>query len=374
MIKTRLVASHQPSRKNMSNSELKTINNDLSEYLTKAHIDSFLSGIFTEATPLTNNIISKYNSPPLGAHLVSSRLIYTHHGIYIGNNQVIHYSGLADGLSSGPVEKTSLESFCAGKNFEIKPHPNATFSPEEIVNRAHSRLSESKYNLVINNCEHFVHWCIYNMDTSKQVQSVKKVAITTTAKEIAKKTPYGALAIAASEMKDTTMAYINGNITKEKFFEDISHNAITTTSSAFYTALGQAAIPIPVVGALVGAGVGYYIGNMLHCSGHIAIGETQAVKAAKQRRAEIEALCKVLIPSIQKSRQELEEYINTYFSERKVIFESAFQNIDKALQNWEPDELTRALNEINSQFGKTLQFASFSEFDDFMQSNEALEF
>lgn len=39
-----------------------------------------------------------------GTHLVSNRGLYTHHGLYIGNNKVIHYSGLADGMESGPIE------------------------------------------------------------------------------------------------------------------------------------------------------------------------------------------------------------------------------------------------------------------------------
>ncbi|EFL5564207.1 hydrolase, partial [Escherichia coli] len=30
----------------------------------------------------------------LGAHLSSDRPGYTHHGIYVGNGKVIHYSGL----------------------------------------------------------------------------------------------------------------------------------------------------------------------------------------------------------------------------------------------------------------------------------------
>jgi cell wall-associated NlpC family hydrolase len=34
------------------------------------------------------------SEPSLGAHLFASRGIYTHHGIYIGDDQVIYYSGL----------------------------------------------------------------------------------------------------------------------------------------------------------------------------------------------------------------------------------------------------------------------------------------
>ncbi|WP_371877863.1 lecithin retinol acyltransferase family protein [Pseudomonas chlororaphis] len=30
-----------------------------------------------------------------GSHLIVGRGIYTHHGIYVGYDQVIHYSGMA---------------------------------------------------------------------------------------------------------------------------------------------------------------------------------------------------------------------------------------------------------------------------------------
>ena len=67
----------------------------------------------------------------IGDHLVSSRTGYTHHGIYVGNGLVIHYSGFADGINTGPVEETTLELFKACKGYSIKEHPNRKYSGEE---------------------------------------------------------------------------------------------------------------------------------------------------------------------------------------------------------------------------------------------------
>src|SRR5512147_1582734 len=44
----------------------------------------------------------------IGDHLVSARRFTSHHGIYLGNGQVIHYAGLASGLQAGPVKVSSL--------------------------------------------------------------------------------------------------------------------------------------------------------------------------------------------------------------------------------------------------------------------------
>ena len=122
--------------------------------------------------------------PKIGDHLKSSRGLYTHHGIYVGNGRVIHYSGLANGLQSGPIEEVSLEEFSAGYGYEIVEHPNRKFSREESVRRAKSRIGEDAYSVTGNNCEHFVNWCIDGDHKSEQVDRGTTVAsggISTTA-------------------------------------------------------------------------------------------------------------------------------------------------------------------------------------------------
>ncbi|MCG3858848.1 lecithin retinol acyltransferase family protein [Psychrobacter sp. Ps2] len=104
-----------------------------------------------------------------GDHLVTERLGYTHHGIYLGRNKVIHYSGLANGLRAGPVEVTSLNNFSQGKRTYVQSHQSRVFCHKQTIKRARSRLTEDKYNLLTNNCEHFINWCIYGKARSEQV-------------------------------------------------------------------------------------------------------------------------------------------------------------------------------------------------------------
>lgn len=96
----------------------------------------------------------------LGAHLVSPRSGYTHHGIYVGNGEVIHYSGLANGLRAGPIRATSLERFSNGNEVRVREHANAKYTGEEAVRRAKLRLGEDRYDLHANNCEHFCTWVV----------------------------------------------------------------------------------------------------------------------------------------------------------------------------------------------------------------------
>lgn len=116
---------------------------------------------FSHAGSVTNEF-------PPRAHLKTERLGYTHHGLSLGNGQVIHY------LRKTGVTITSLEEFSLGHAVVTVPHTNARYSPDEAVQRALSRLNEDDYLIFDNNCEHFVNWCITGTSTSPQVETFEK--------------------------------------------------------------------------------------------------------------------------------------------------------------------------------------------------------
>ncbi|QLI80271.1 lecithin retinol acyltransferase family protein [Chitinibacter fontanus] len=103
-------------------------------------------------------------------HLISARIGYSHHGIYIGRNKVIHYSGSSLGKNEkGVIEIVDLETFCQGNGYTTQTYPFRTFSRDETVELAKSRLGEEWYSVILNNCEHFATWCIQGFHHSHQV-------------------------------------------------------------------------------------------------------------------------------------------------------------------------------------------------------------
>ncbi|MBL0225254.1 MAG: lecithin retinol acyltransferase family protein [Geobacteraceae bacterium] len=110
------------------------------------------------------------SSIEIGAHIITPRAGYTHHGIYIGDNLVIHYSGLAVELSAGSIEIISLESFQSGREVKVRKYKNPKYGGKIAVDRAKSRLGEDKYDLHGNNCEHFCTWVITGGSSSQQVE------------------------------------------------------------------------------------------------------------------------------------------------------------------------------------------------------------
>lgn len=347
---------------------------DFSKFLTHRYLDKIFSGNFPEPHAIADQIAKVYQIPPLGAHLATPRIGYTHHGIYVGNKKVIHYSGFAKGLEGGPVDEIELNEFSQKKPFRVERHPNAIFSPIQVVERARSRIKENNYNLVFNNCEHFTHWCINNIQSSDQVNTFSKTVAMTATKTFSKANLAVNTAIVVNDVRKSLLAFIKGDIDKKKLYEDIGHSAITTTSMTYYGALGQAAIPIPAVGFLLGASIGYFFGNVLQKSGLLAIGDAPAVAEAKKRSREVEQLSNQLIHEIRKSRNQLESYLNKYFQGRKEVFQGAFMELDDAFLQWDSNKVGPALEKINLQFGKTLQFKEFNDFEAMMLSNRELNF
>ena len=104
--------------------------------------------------PLREVFADEVTDVSSGDHLFVQRLGYTHHALYYGHGDVIHYSG-------DYIVMDSLKAFSGGekilkKNWLESP---ASYSPTEIIERARLRLGENRYNVIFNNCEHFVRWC-----------------------------------------------------------------------------------------------------------------------------------------------------------------------------------------------------------------------
>lgn len=92
--------------------------------------------------------------------------LYKHYGIDCGDGTVIHYR-----KPSEVIERTSIESFSKGNRVYIEPSSNGfCFVPDVVLERAASRLGENRYNLLFNNCEHFVNWCKTGISDSKQIR------------------------------------------------------------------------------------------------------------------------------------------------------------------------------------------------------------
>lgn len=183
---------------------------------------------------------------------------------------------------------------------------------------------------------------------------------------IAKCNAHTAIAAGIIQSSKSFVKYLKREINEEEMLTEVSQTVITGTASFYYGALGQIAIPIPVVGALIGSTVGYFVGNILYQSGLVSLGDTADVKIAKERRKRIEAICLQAIPLMQRHREELQTMIQLNLAEQSALFESSFCDMDAAINDWNPDACIIQLEKICNTFDTGLPFKTFKEFDEFM--------
>ena len=121
-------------------------------------------------------------TPQKGDHIRVQRMngLYAHHGIYVSDEEVIHFIGKDDDSildwSKPEVIQTDLAYFLKGGILEVKEYTDEEFadlySPEQIVIYARACLGDKGYNLIFNNCEHFANVCTLGRFRSHQVEKV----------------------------------------------------------------------------------------------------------------------------------------------------------------------------------------------------------
>jgi hypothetical protein len=107
-----------------------------------------------------------------GDHIFVKRLGYSHHGIDTGDGTVIHYTGEVGQKAGAAVRQTVIAEFASGAQIQVREYGQCD-RPDKVIRRAERRLTEAKYNLAFNNCEHFATWCKTGRHRSEQVNNTK---------------------------------------------------------------------------------------------------------------------------------------------------------------------------------------------------------
>ena len=123
----------------------------------------------------------EFKEPYPGAHIrVQVGQIY-HHGIYVGNDEVVQFGlpfDLTNIAKDVKVLKSHISEFLNGGFLEVrnftKKEKKLKNKDEDIISIALSRIGEGNYDLLKNNCEHFANECVFNKKISSQVEDIHK--------------------------------------------------------------------------------------------------------------------------------------------------------------------------------------------------------
>lgn len=129
--------------------------------------------------------IWNYDTARKGDHIRVSRGLYCHHGIYVSDDEIIHFIGTEDDnildWSKNSVIQSNLAKFLRDGRLEVKEYTqdelDDLYDVEHIIHYARNCIGDMGYNLAFNNCEHFANICTLGRFRSRQVENVTKLII-----------------------------------------------------------------------------------------------------------------------------------------------------------------------------------------------------
>ncbi len=121
------------------------------------------------------------DSPSPGDIIRVKVKFYYHYGIFVDENTVVQF-GYPDNEGIPPKEiavvTTDVETFLAGGFGETasitKAESKSRRSPQKTVDYALSKVGTTGYNILHNNCEHFVNECVFGNKTASYTDSIRQ--------------------------------------------------------------------------------------------------------------------------------------------------------------------------------------------------------
>ncbi|GAA6799634.1 hypothetical protein HpHCM65_09290 [Helicobacter pylori] len=143
--------------------------------------------------------------------------------------------------------------------------------------------------------------------------------------------------------------YFSGKIDKAELCKQLGITNTSLLSGGAMAIAGQALIPIPVVGALIGGFVGITMSKTFY---DISLKTLKEAKEARQKRIEIEKECRESIRLLEIYRNQFNEVFERYFHGTIKFFNESFDELERVLYAGDADLVIGANNKIQEGLGQ----------------------
>lgn len=164
--------------------------------------------------------------------------------------------------------------------------------------------------------------------------------------------------------------YLSGKIDGTELLKQLGKANATLVSSGAMAVAGQALIPIPVVGALVGGFVGAALSETFF---NAFLKAREEAKLARQRRIEIEKECRELIKLLEIYQNQFKEVFEQHFHETTKFFNQSFDVLWRASYIGDADLGIGVNNKIQERLGQKPLFNNIQEFWELMNNGGKIE-
>lgn len=165
---------------------------------------------------------------------------------------------------------------------------------------------------------------------------------------------------------DTLKKWGEGEITTQECLIELGDKGVNMATMGYSMAVGQAIIPVPIVGSAVGALVGSMLTSTYY---NDLINTLQKRELAHQERMRIITECHVVAEQAKAFREELELYLAYYFQEYRDCFDSALSSMKFAYQTGDADGMIASANEITQKLGGHVYYENVEQFKSFLEDD-----
>ena len=162
------------------------------------------------------------------------------------------------------------------------------------------------------------------------------------------------------------MKYCKGEINTRECIVELGQTGVSICATGYAMAVGQAIIPIPFVGAAVGAMVGAAMSGGLWRDLQAAIDSGDRARAEYE---EVKRMSEQVRARLKQEREAFEKATQTLFAERAQAINEGFAIICEASMEDDFDTLATGLDNIAKAFDKDIKIRNMYEFDAMMKDD-----
>lgn len=163
--------------------------------------------------------------------------------------------------------------------------------------------------------------------------------------------------------------YVAGDISEVELLLEVGEKGSGMLSGAMMAAVGQVAIPIPVVGAAIGGMIGYAMSSLFYQS---ALEAARGVELSKQNLIRIRQIQEVARERISIEQEVIDIFLAKEIPELRRQTQGLWALLDQE-KIVNVNDFAVAINGFAELLGQKLQFENIGEFDSFMRSPDSLK-
>ena len=158
--------------------------------------------------------------------------------------------------------------------------------------------------------------------------------------------------------------YANGEISTQECLWQLGESGVNVVSTGYFMGIGQALIPIPIVGAAIGGMVGCVLtSSYISC---LREGLSISNKYEHEERMRRIAEYKKAVEELKAYRAEMEKYLEAYFKDYQSCFDEALNLMKLSFVEGDTDGIISSANSITEKLGGKVKYRNMDEFTVFL--------